>query len=202
MIIHDCIQGPDDWYKLRLGKVTASCFGKAIAAGQGKTRKTYMIQLIAERLTQEPQDGFSNAVMQRGSEIEPYAREYYKLLNDVSIQEVGFVERNGCIGASPDGLVGSEGLIEIKCPLPTTHILTLIDDKVPTIHKPQIQGQLWVCEREWCDFVSYDPRVSQRPFFCERVYRDDAYIKELHIKIQMFVTEMNEIMEKLTKPAF
>ncbi|KKM63961.1 hypothetical protein LCGC14_1506110, partial [marine sediment metagenome] len=83
-----------------------------------------------------------------------------------------------------------------------THILTLIDDKVPTIHKPQIQGQLWVCEREWCDFVSYDPRVSQRPFFCERVYRDDAYIKELHIKIQMFVTEMNEIMEKLTKPAF
>ncbi len=202
MIVHECQQNSPEWYAVRLGKVTASCFGKAIAGGQGKTRKTYMIQLIAERLTQEPQEGFSNAVMVRGQEIEPYAREYYELLNDVSIQEVGFVERNENIGASPDGLVGSEGLIEIKCPLPTTHILALIDDKVPTTHKPQIQGQLWVCEREWCDFVSYDPRVRQRPFFCERVYRDDAYIKELHIKIQMFIDEMNQMMQILTKPVF
>ncbi|KKN39458.1 hypothetical protein LCGC14_0743280 [marine sediment metagenome] len=202
MIIHDCIQGPDDWYKLRLGKVTASCFGKAIAAGQGKTRKTYMIQLIAERLTQSEQEGFSSAVMVRGQEIEPYAREYYELLNDVSIREVGFVERNENIGASPDGFIGEDGLIEIKCPLSTTHIATILADKVPTTHKPQIQGQLWVCEREWCDFVSYDPRVRQRPFFCERVYRDEDYIKELHIKIQMFIDEMNQMMQILTKPVF
>lgn len=202
MKIHEIQQNSPEWYAARLGKVTASCFGKAIAGGQGKVKKTYMIQLIAERLTQEPQEGFSNAVMQRGSEIEPYAREYYEILNGISTREVGFVERNEDIGASPDGLVGEDGLIEIKCPNSTTHIEIIIADKVPTTHKPQIQGQLWVCEREWCDFVSYDPRVSQRPYFCERVYRDDDYIKELHIKIQMFIDEMNKMMEILTKPAF
>jgi len=202
MKIYDCIQNSEEWYQVRLGKVTASCFSKAIAGGQGKTRKTYMIQLIAERLTQSEQEGFSSAVMVRGQEIEPYAREYYELLNDVSIREVGFVERNENIGASPDGFIGEDGLIEIKCPLSTTHIATILADKVPTTHKPQIQGQLWVCEREWCDFVSYDPRVRQRPFFCERVYRDEDYIKELHIKIQMFIDEMNQMMQILTKPVF
>jgi hypothetical protein len=161
-----------------------------------------MIQLIAERLTTEPQEGFSNAVMQRGSEIEPYAREYYELLNDCPARQVGFVERNEDIGASPDSLVGEDGLLEIKCPLPTTHIRTLIDDNVPAEHKPQIQGQLWVCERQWCDFVSYDPRVRQKPYFCERVYRDEDYIKELHIKIQMFIDEMNALMKTLTEPPF
>ena len=202
MIIHECQQNSPEWYAVRLGKATASCFAKAIAGGQGKTRKTYMIQLLAERLTQSEQEGFSNAVMVRGQEIEPFAKEYYELLNDVSIQEVGFVERNEDTGASPDGLVGSGGLIEIKCPNSTTHIEIILADKVPTTHKPQIQGQLWVCEREWCDFVSYDPRVRQRPFFCERVYRDDEYIKELHIKIQMFIDEMNQMMQILTKPVF
>ena len=202
MKIYDCIQNSEEWYQVRLGKVTASCFSKAIAGGQGKTRKTYMIQLIAERLTQSEQEGFSSAVMVRGQEIEPYAREYYELLNDVSIREVGFVERNENIGASPDGFIGEDGLIEIKCPLSTTHIATILADKVPTTHKPQIQGQLWVCEREWCDFVSYDPRVRQRPFFCERIYRDEDYIKELHIKIQMFIDEMNQMMQILTKPVF
>ncbi len=202
MKIYDCIQNSEEWYQVRLGKVTASCFSKANAGGQGKTRKTYMIQLIAERLTQSEQEGFSSAVMVRGQEIEPYAREYYELLNDVSIREVGFVERNENIGASPDGFIGEDGLIEIKCPLSTTHIATILADKVPTTHKPQIQGQLWVCEREWCDFVSYDPRVRQRPFFCERIYRDEDYIKELHIKIQMFIDEMNQMMQILTKPVF
>lgn len=199
MIIHDCIQGTDDWHKLRLGKVTASRFSDAMAGGAGKTRKAYMIKLIAERLTGEPQEGYTNAVMQRGNEIEPHAREYYNLLNDITVKEVGFVELDENIGASPDGLVGEEGLLEIKCPNSATHIEYLLAGKLPATYKRQVQGQLWVTDREWCDFVSYDPRVTSRPYFCERIDRDNEYIKDLRIGIQMFVTEMARIMEKLTE---
>ncbi len=202
MQIIDCIQGTPEWYQVRLGRVTASCFGKAIAGGQGKTSKAYMLQLIAERLTNEQQESYSNAVMQRGSEIESLAREYYELLNDCPVRQVGFIKRGEDVGASPDGLVGNDGELEIKCPNSTTHIETILTNKVPTAHRPQLQGGMWVSEREWVDFVSYDPRVKQRPFFCERVYRDDAYIKELNIKIIMFIQEMKEIISKLTKSPF
>lgn len=202
MRIIDCQQGSPEWFAARLGKVTASCFSKAIAGGQGKTRRPYMIKLIAERLTGEPQESYSNAVMQRGIKTEPFAREYYELFNDVSVRQVGFVERNKDVGASPDGLVGPDGTVEIKSPNSTTHIEIIIADKVPIIHKPQIQGGLWVCERQWCDFVSYDPRVYQKPFFCERIYRDEAYINKLSINIQMFINELNETMQKLIKPPF
>lgn len=202
MIIHECQQGSDEWYALRLGKVTASCFSKAIAKGQGKVRKTYMIQLIAERLTTEPQEGYSNNTMQRGQEIESAAREYYEMLNDCPVRQVGFVERDEYIGASPDGLIGEEGMIEIKCPFSSTHIEYLLAERLPPVYRKQVQGQLWVCEREWCDFVSYDPRVRQKPYFCERVYRDEDYIKELHIKIQMFIDEMNALMKTLTESPF
>ncbi len=202
MKVYDCQQGSPEWYAARLGKVTASCFGKAIAGGQGKTRKAYMIQLIAERMTGEPQEGYSNATMARGSEIEPFAREYYELLNDVPVRQVGFVERDEDVGASPDGLVGSGGSAEFKCPNSPTHIETILADRVPASHKPQLQGQLWICEREWVDFVSYDPRVSKKPYFCVRVYRDEPYITELSIKITMFITDMKAILEKLTQSPF
>lgn len=202
MKIHECQQGSPEWYAARSGKATASCFGKAIAGGQGKTRTAYMIQLIAERMTGEPQEGYSNAVMQRGSEIEPQAREYYELLNDCPIRQVGFLERDEHVGASPDGLVGLDGMVEIKCPNSTTHIETILAGKVPTKYKPQIQGQLWVSGYDWVDFVSYDPRVHQKPYFCERVYRDEDYIKELSIKITMFITDMQTLMERLTASPF
>ena len=202
MIIHEYQQGSPEWFAVRLGKVTASCFGKAVAGGQGKTRKAYMIQLLAERLTQNDQNGYSNSTMDRGSEIEPFAREYYERLNRVSVRQVGFVERDENIGASPDGLVGEDGMIEIKCPFSTTHIEYLLAERLPPVYRKQVQGQLWVCERQWCDFVSYDPRVRQRPFFCERVYRDEAYIKELHIKIIMFIDEMKKLMSELTESPF
>ncbi len=202
MKIHECEQGSPEWYAARLGKVTASCFGKAIAGGQGKTRKTYMIDLIAERMTEESQNGYSNAVMQRGSEVEPEARLYYEQLNGCEVQQVGFIERDGDTGASPDGLVGPDGMIEIKCPNSATHIQYILDDRIPPVHKPQVQGQLWVAERKWCDFVSFDPRVYQKPYFHERVYRDDDYIRDLQIKIYIFVADMKAIMEKLTASPF
>lgn len=202
MIIHECQQGSPEWYAARLGKVTASCFGKAIAKGEGKTRKSYMIDLIAERMTGEAENGYTNAVMQRGSAVEPLAREYYELLNDCPVQEVGFIERDDDIGASPDGLMGEDGMTEFKCPNSATHIGYILADKFPRIHIPQVQGQLWVAERKWCDFVSFDHRVTQKPYFCKRVYRDEDYIKELQIKIYMFVADMKKLMEQLTASPF
>ncbi len=202
MKIHECQQGSPEWFAVRLGKVTASCFSDAVAGGQGKVRKTYMIKLIAERMTGESENGYTNATIQRGSEVEPLAREYYELLNDCPVRQVGFIERDEYIGASPDGLVGDDGMLEIKCPFSSTHIRYIIEERLPTAYKKQVQGQLWVAEREWVDFISYDPRVHKKRYFCERVYRDEEYIKELQIKIYMFVADMKAMIEKLTASPF
>ncbi len=202
MNIIDCVQGSDEWYQARLGKVTASCFGHAIAGGQGKTRKQYMIKLIAERMTGEHQMGYSNKFMENGSGTEPQAREYYELLNDCIVQEVGFCEFNENTGASPDGLIGEDGTLEIKCPLASTHIETILADRVPSVYVPQIQGTLWVTGRQWCDFVSYVPQMTNRPYWCKRVFRDEKNINVLKIGIESFIEDMLELMEKLNKSAF
>ena len=202
MIIHECQQGSPEWFAARLGKVTTSCFSEATAAGQRVTLKKYMIKLIAERMTGQPEDGYTNATMQRGAEVEAQAREYYELLNDCRVREVGFIERDEYIGASPDGLVGTDGMLEIKCPFSSTHIRYIIEKRLPPAYRKQVQGQLWVAERKWVDFVSYDPRVHQKPYFCERVYRDEGDIKELQIKIYMFVADMKKIIEQLTASPF
>ncbi len=202
-IYTDIIQGSEEWGRLRLGKVTASCFSDATSAGRGSspsvTRKKYMLKLVAERLTGLPQESYSNGAMEYGSETECEAREYYEALNGCSVLQVGFIERDEDTGCSPDGLVGDDGMLECKCPFSTTHIKYILADKMPAEYVKQVQGQLWVAEREWCDFMSYDPRVSQRLSFIKRVYRDEDYIKELHIKIVMFITEMKEMYDKLTK---
>jgi len=202
MIIHNCQQGSDEWLALRLGKITASKFNAVLAKGQGKTRRAHMVQLAAEILTGEQQEGYSNGAMEWGTEQEPFAREYYESLNDCVVGQVGFVELSEWVGVSPDGLVGEDGLIEIKCPNSTTHITTILSDKFPSTYKPQIQGQLWVTGGKWCDFVSYDPRIKNRPFFSVRVERDEAYIKELEIQVTIFTTELKEMIEKLTASKF
>ena len=195
--IIDCIQGSDEWIQTRLGKVTASNFGKAIAGGQGKTRKSYMIKLIAERMTGQHQDEYTNGFMETGKEREQEAREYYEQLNGVNVQEIGFCELNGDVGASPDGLIDSDGLIEIKCSLATTHIENILNDKVPSVYIPQIQGQMWVIDRQWCDFVSYNPLVKDRPYWYKRVERDEKYIAILEVGIDSFVSDMQELLNKL-----
>ncbi len=205
-IYDDIIQGSPEWYDIRLGKVTASCFTDATSAGKGKspsvTRKNYMFKLIAERMTGLPQESYSNKAMEYGSETEQEAREYYEALNGVSVRQVGFIARDDDVGCSPDGLVGDDGMIEIKCPFSTTHIRYILADKMPAEYVKQVQGQLWVAEREWCDFISFDPRVSQRPSFIKRVYRDEDLIKKQHIKIVMFLTDLKDMYEKLTKSPY
>lgn len=207
MIIYDdIIQGSPEWYAVRLGRVTASNFATATSKGKGsspsKTRKDYMIRLVAERMTGLPSESYSNKAMEWGTETEQAAREYYKALNGVSVRQVGFIARDEDVGCSPDGLVGDDGMTQFKCPYPTTHLKYILAGKMPTDYFKQVQGELWVAEREWSDFVSFDPRVSQRPYFCVRIYRDDDYIKELHTKIIMFVDEMKDMLNQLTKAPF
>lgn len=200
MNIIDCIQGSDEWFASRLGKVTASCFSDVLNKKTG--RGVYMIKLAAERLTGLPQGSYNNAVMERGKELEPEAREYYAKSSGQEIVQIGFAELDEWIGASPDGLIGDDGLAEIKCPNSTTHIINILKDKMPTQYIPQVQGQLWVTGRKWCRFISYDPRLATRPFWSIRIERDEEYIKNLQAATNIFVKELKELIAKIEAGTF
>lgn len=196
-IIETIEQGTLEWLQLRCGMVTASNFGAVKSTGT--TRHTYMMKLAAERITGEVGETFSNKAMEWGTANEPLARHAYEDDHFADVKEVAFIKVNDWVGVSPDGLVGDNGLIEIKCPNTNTHIETVLKGKMPTKHKPQVQGQLWASEREWCDFVSFDPRVPLNQLFVDRIYRDDTYIKALEEEINKFVDELQVIVHKFTK---
>lgn len=197
-IIRDLEQGTPEWFALRLGVITGSKFKDVMAKGAGKTRKSYMYQLAAELITGEMEESYTNAAMQWGTDNEPAARAMYELENNADVDEVCFVKRDAVVGVSPDGLVGENGLVEFKCPKTTTQIETFLSGKMPTGHKAQVQGQLWVCEREWCDFVSFDPRIDgDASFACYRQHRDDEYIKSLSEECYKFSDELQEMVKTL-----
>lgn len=193
-----CEQRSPEWFAARLGRITASHFSDVLSSGS--TRKTYMMKLLAERMTGEPLENYSNKWMQEGTEAEPRAREYYEGLNGVKVEQVGFVQLGDDMGASPDGLVGEKGILEIKCPLPNTHLGYILSNKLPSEYKAQAQGGLWVAEREWVDFVSFDSRVKSRPYWCIRVERDEKYIVELAKAVRKFADELNTLTEKVSTP--
>ncbi len=195
MTIIDCIQGSDEWFTAKRGKVTASHFSEILNTGSG--RKTYMMRVIAERLTGITQTGYQDKNMEGGIELEPQAKVYYEELNECKVESVGFIAKNDFVGCSPDGLVSKEGLVEIKCPLTTTHLNYILKGKMPAIYKPQVQGGMFVTGRKWCDFVSFDPLLKQHPFFCTRVFRDDKYIMVLELAIEQFLKELQEIIQKV-----
>jgi len=155
-------QGTDEWLRERAGKVTASRIADVMAKGRGSapsaTRANYMAELVAERLTGEPTVGFTNAAMQHGTETEPQARAQYMMRTGLDVQEVGFVTHPSLAmsGASPDGLAGADGLVEIKCPNTATHIQTLRGKAIDRKYVLQMQWQMTCTGREWCDFVSFD----------------------------------------------
>ena len=198
----DCIQGSPEWFAARLGIASASNFSKILAKGQGKTRKSYMLQLAAEKLAGEPQETFSNAVMDRGTEVEPQAREYYEKLNGVIVEQVGFCKLTEDIGCSPDGLVGTDGGLEIKCPNSTTHLTYIMAEKLPSVYVAQVQGSLWVTDRKHWDFVSFDPRIKQRPYWSIRVFRDEAYINKLAVEVNQFIIELEALTKKIINCPF
>lgn len=195
MKIIDCIQGSEEWWEARLGFVTASNFHKVLNKRTG--RGLYMRKLAAERLTGLREESYKNDFMEAGSETEAEARKYYETVNDCEVEQVGFVMRDDDVGGSPDGLVGKEGLIEIKCPLSSTHIEIILSGKMPALHIPQVQGLMWVTERKWCNFVSYDPKMLSQPIFVVRVKRDVDYIKILSENVGRFVIELKAIIDKI-----
>jgi hypothetical protein len=197
MQIMDCEQGSPEWFAARAGIPTASQFSTVMASGRGgaesKTRRTYMLKLAGEIITGDPMDSFSNAHTERGHEMEPEARNFYAFRHDVDPQLIGFI-RNGNAGASPDSLIGENGLLEIKTKLPHLLIDVTLRGEFPTDHKAQCQGQLWIAEREWIDLICYWPKMEP---FIARAYRDEEYIKQLARAVDQFNDELAEIIARL-----
>jgi len=198
-------QRTDAWFEARIGKVTASRVADVIAktkTGYSATRDNYMAQLVCERLTGQKGETFTNAAMQHGTETEPLARLSYEVAQNVLVDEVGFVPHPSIemAGASPDGLVNDDGLIEIKCPNTATHIETLLSQTVPGKYNTQMQFQMACTGRKWCDFVSFDNRLpAELQLFVKRVPRDDAFIKQIEAEIVQFLAELDDKITKLMK---
>src|SRR6266404_4988442 len=176
----ELIQRSDEWFAARVGKVTASRIADMIAKtqkGWGAGRANYLAELVAERLTGATQNGYVNAIMQRGIDIEPEAITAYEFYSDNKVEPVGFVLHPTIkeSGASPDGHIGKKGSLEVKCPNAATHIDTLLGGSVPGKYFLQIQWQLACSGRAWADFVSYDPRMPEElKLFVRRVEREDS----------------------------
>ena len=197
-------QRSPEWFASRLGKVTASRVADVIAktkSGYSASRDNYMAQLICERLTGQQGESFTNAAMTWGTETEPLARSAFEAYADVMVEEVGFVPHPTIemSGASPDGLVGLFGMLEIKCPNTATHIDTLLSQTVPGKYITQMQWQMRCCERQWCEFVSFDPRLPQDlQLFVKRVEFDPEYVAMLEKEVIQFLAELDDKVNKLT----
>lgn len=196
-------QGTPEWHAMRLGKVTASRLADVLAkikSGESASRANYRAELVAERLTGRKADGFSNGAMQWGTENEPFARAAYELEADCLVEQVAFINHPTIImsGASPDGLIDLDGMVEIKAPNTATHIETLLSGTAPAKYIPQMQWQMACAGRQWCDFVSFDPRLPEdMQLFVKRVLRDEAFINECEAEVIKFLAEVDETVAKL-----
>ena len=199
----DIVQGSDEWFAARRGKVTASRVADLMArtkTGFSTSRENYKAELVLEIMTGQTIPNFTSDAMRWGTEKEPEARAKYAETTFEPITEIGFVDHPDILGAgcSPDGLVGDDGLIEIKCPNTSTFIEILLNDKVPQKWQTQIQMQLDCTGRQWCDFVCYDPRMPEgAQIYIKRVERDDMFIATMREMIQTFIKEVNETVDKI-----
>ena len=204
----DYPQGTPEWLQARAGKVTASRINDVMAkikTGESAARKDYKAQIVAEILTGTPQEnGFKSAEMQWGNDQEPFARAAYEIKTGSMVDQVGLVlhptiERGA---ASPDGLVGLDGLVEIKCPKTATHLQYLVDGRVPAHYQPQMLWQMACTERQWCDFVSFDPRLPEHlQLFVQHFIRDQKRIDEIESEVRAFLAEVDAILAALPQAA-
>jgi putative phage-type endonuclease len=198
-------QRTEAWHQQRLGRVTASRVADVIAktkTGASASRDNYSTQLILERLTNKQAEFYSNAAMQWGTETEPMARQAYELKRGVFVDEVGFIDHPTIemSGASPDGLVGKNGLVEIKCPESKTHMEYLLSGKAPAKYIPQMMWQMACTGREWCDFVSFDPRFPENlQILVVKVEYNPIYVLMLELEITQFLDDVNKKVEILRK---
>jgi len=197
IIIHTMPQRSDEWSAVKCGKISASNMSDVLAKGQGKTRRAYMMRLLAERISGIPQENYQNSAMLWGVENEPLAKEAYEASTLNVTEQVGFIEVDAFLGCSPDGLIGDDGGVEIKCPNTSTHLEYILAGKVPPEYICQIQSTLWMTGRVWWDFVSFDPRIpDKRRLFVVRAERDEAKIQEIEIGVKLFIEEMLELDSK------
>lgn len=192
-------QGTEEWFQDRCGRATASCFSDVQAKGEGKVRKKYMLRLVEERLTGKPAaGGFSNGYMDYGIQQESYARLAYEAATGNLVEEVDFIKHPILLaGASPDGHIGPDGGLEIKCPIPAIQMETIERGKYPICHKPQIMGQMWITGRKWWDFVSYSPTLpGNLGLYIFRIERDEEYIKNLEVEVIRFLEETEEMYQR------
>lgn len=202
-MIHTFAQRSPEWHQHRLGRVTASRIADVMAqtkTGPGAARKNYAADLIAERLTGEARDGFSNAAMQWGTDTEPQARAAYEFMADADVLEVGFIDHPVIqwAGCSPDGLVGDDGMVEIKCPNTATHIETLLTGQIDGKYLKQMQFQMDCAGRAWCDFVSFDPRLPpEMQLFVKRISAEPVAAAEIREAVSGFLAEVAQTVETL-----
>lgn len=197
-------QGTPEWHQLRAGKVTASRVADILAqtrTGPSASRQNYLIELALQRSTGTIEPSYTNAAMEWGTQTEPQARVAYEVETENFVDQVAFIDHPtiAWFGCSPDGLIGDDGLIEIKCPNSATHWEYFKAKKPPQKYVTQMQTQLCVTNRKWCDFVSFDPRMPSRSqLLVVRIERDDAFIAEMEEKVKQFLSEV-EIEVNLMK---
>lgn len=194
-------QGGDSWLKARAGHATASRFCDILAVSKKdgkplKAREDYMMELVVEQITGEPNISASSYAMQWGTDAEPYARAAYERATGSLVREVGFAKHkvHKWVGASSDGLVGAAGGVEIKCPFNSAIHLATWEHGMPEHHTAQVQGQMWILDLEWIDFCSYDPRMlnggAHLQLYRQRIMRDQAYIDSLEVQVLNFLAEV------------
>lgn len=197
------IQGSEAWFLQRLGKVTASRLADVLAkikTGEAAARANYRAELVAERLTGKSTEGFTSPAMKWGTECEPLARAAYEAETGLLVVETGMVTHPAIAmaGASPDGLVGTDGLLEIKCPDTKAHIATILSGSVPSQYIPQMQWQMACTSRAWVDFVSFDPRMpADMQLYIKRVERDKALIGAYEREVEEFLEEVEQTVNQL-----
>jgi len=202
--VPNCEQGTPEWLQLRCGKVTASRMADILAEikkGEAAARRNYRAELVCEILTNIPVEQYVSKEMQWGTDTEPFARAAYELAKDATVEPAGFAihSRMPRFGASPDGLVGSDGVLEIKCPTTSTHLECLLTGAIPSEHYAQMRAELACTGREWVDFVSFDPRLpSHLQLFVKRFYRDAAKIAAMEAKVVEFLGEVDGVLQQLS----
>jgi len=192
--IHYMPQKSEEWFAIKVGKMSASNANTIRANGAGL--KTYIIEILAEMFSSAEKASYTNEDMERGNNLEDEARKFYEALNDCNVEQVGFVEINNFAGVSPDGLISDEGLIEIKCPNDKTFVKLLLDKKVKKDYFDQMQMQMYATNRKWCDYFCYNPNFEQC-YFLTRVFRDEKAIEEIKIGIEQGSKQLKEGIEAL-----
>lgn len=194
-----CDQGSDEWHRLRTGSVGGSSLNFVLAKGEGKSRKTLLYQLAAEILSGNPTNGHVSAAMERGTELEPEARQCYEFMTGCNVEQVALVKSwMPRVHVSPDGLIGDDGGLEIKVMLPHTYIELVDTGKIDLRYIRQVNHFLWITGREWCDIAAYCPEIQVRPMWIKRIFPDPEIFEAIEVELPAFFEELQALIDRIS----